>query len=139
MSPKLGKVADMNTDSAKVVRSRTKKPVPKKNKRLEVRMTNSEMDQIKTLADRHGLTVSAYAIRRLLEPPTDDDANLETRHRPHPETGRLYQSLARANILLNEIREHLAAANGSLSRPLLKAVLVAMIAVEKRLTNVLWK
>jgi hypothetical protein len=129
----------MNTDSVKVVRSRSKKPALKKTKRLEVRITDSEMDKIKMRADRHGLTVSAYAIRRLLDAPTDDDTNLETRHRPHPETGRLYQSLARANILLNEIREHLAAANGSLSRPLLKAVLVAMIAVEKRLTDVLWK
>jgi hypothetical protein len=129
----------MDIDSVEVVRSRSKKPAPKKTKRLEVRITDSEMDKIKMRADRHGLTVSAYAIRRLLDAPTDDDTNLETRHRPHPETGRLYQSLARANILLNEIREHLAAANGSLSRPLLKAVLVAMIAVEKRLTDVLWK
>ena len=129
----------MDIDSVKVVRSRSKKPALKKTKRLEVRITDSEMDKIKMHADRHGLTVSGYAIRRLLDAPTDDDTNLETRHRPHPETGRLYQSLARANILLNEIREHLAAANGSLSRPLLKAVLVAMIAVEKRLTDVLWK
>ena len=129
----------MDIDSVEVVRSRSKKPALKKTKRLEVRITDSEMDKIKMRADRHGLTVSAYAIRRLLDAPTDDDTNLETRHRPHPETGRLYQSLARANILLNEIREHLAAANGSLSRPLLKAVLVAMIAVEKRLTDVLWK
>jgi hypothetical protein len=129
----------MDIDSVEVVRSRSKKPAPKKTKRLEVRITDSEMDKIKMHADRHGLTVSGYAIRRLLDAPTDDDTNLETRHRPHPETGRLYQSLARANILLNEIREHLAAANGSLSRPLLKAVLVAMIAVEKRLTDVLWK
>jgi hypothetical protein len=129
----------MDIDSVKVVRSRSKKPALKKTKRLEVRITDSEMDKIKMHADRRGLTVSGYAIRRLLDAPTDDDTNLETRHRPHPETGRLYQSLARANILLNEIREHLAAANGSLSRPLLKAVLVAMIAVEKRLTDVLWK
>lgn len=129
----------MNEDSAKVVRSRSKKPAPKKNKRLEVRMTESEMDQLKTLADRHGLTVSAYAIRRLLDAPTEDDPHLETRHRPHPETGRLYQGVARSNILLNEIREHLAAADRSLSRPLLKAVLVAMVAIERRLTDVLRK
>lgn len=129
----------MNIDSAKTVRSRSKKPAPKKNKRLEVRMTDGEMDQIKTLADRHGLTVSAYAIRRLLEAPADDDATLEKRHRPHPETGRLYQSVARSNILLNEIREHLAEADRTLSRPLLKAIVVAMVAIEKRQNDVLWK
>ena len=118
-------------------RSRTKKPVPTKSKRLEVRVTETEMAQLKELADRHGLTISAYAVRRLLTSDTVNDNDLETRHRPSPKKAELYRSVSRSNLLLDEIRQHLADAQTDISRPLMCAVLHAMIAIDDKLDSAL--
>ncbi|MEO0916234.1 MAG: hypothetical protein AAFY31_04520 [Pseudomonadota bacterium] len=95
------------------------------------------MTQLKELADRHGVTISAYAVRCLLTSDPDEGNALETRHRPSPKKAELYRSVSRANLLLDEIRQHLADADADLSGPLLRAVLQALIAIDDKLDRAL--
>lgn len=125
----------MSNDSAKSTRLRSKKPTISKTKRLEVRMFEPEMEQLRELADRHGLTVSAYAVRKLLGPPSDDDVPLEIRQRPSPRKAELYRAFTRANLILSDIRHQLADADGTLSRPLLRAAVKGLLTVEEQLSR----